>query len=193
VLHEARDELEEEGVAVPRDVTIGIMVEMPSAAVLADVLSEECDFFSIGSNDLIQYSLAIDRVNEHVAHLYHPLHPSILRLIKQTVDSAHRTGLRVSLCGAMAGEPILTVVLVGLGLDELSMPPLALPLVKQMIRRTSYEEARKLVSQLLEMATVEEIEDYVVSFMCSRYRDIVERTKQYDLFSWRTPPPPPTA
>jgi phosphotransferase system enzyme I (PtsI) len=191
VLYESKEELENEGYVVPRELTVGIMVEMPSAAVISDMLAEECDFFSIGSNDLIQYTLAIDRVNEHVVHLYHPLHPAILRLIKQTVESAHRAGLRVSLCGAMAGEPMLTVVLVGLGIDELSMPPLALPLVKQMIRRSTFAGARELVKHLLKLDTVDAIESHVLRYMETHYKDVIDKTKQFDLFAWRTPPQSP--
>ena len=185
VLFEVRDELNEAGEIIPRELSIGIMVEMVSAAVLSDLLAKECDFFSVGSNDLIQYTLAIDRVNEQVAYLYHPLHPAILRLIKQIVDKGHENGLKVSICGAMAGEPMLSVVLTGLGLDELSMPSVSIPLVKKVIRRTSYERARSLVDHLLTLETVLEIENTVMQFMCNNYKEIIMETEHRDLFSWR--------
>lgn len=188
VLFEARDELNAAGEPIPRDLSVGMMVEMPSAAILADLLAEECDFFSLGSNDLIQYSLAIDRVNEHVAYLYHPLHPAMLRLIKSVVDKGHDAGLKISICGAMAGEPMLSVVLVGLGLDELSMPSISIPLVKKVVRRTSYERAKQLTERLLKLGTVEEVEDAVMKFMCENYREVIMETEHRDLFSWRTPP-----
>ncbi len=188
VLFDVRDELSEAGEPIPRELIIGTMVEMPSAAVLSDLLALECDFFSVGSNDLIQYTLAIDRVNEQVAYLYHPLHPAILKLLKRIVDNGHENGIKVSICGAMAGEPMLSVVLVGLGLDSLSMPCVSIPLVKKVIRRTSYEKAVSLVESLLQMETVEEIEDTVMQFMCVNYKEIIMETKHRDLFSWRLPP-----
>ena len=117
---------------------------------MADLLAREVDFFSIGTNDLIQYSLAIDRVNEQVAHMYQPLHPAILRLIHQTIEAGHRAGIPVAMCGEMAGDPLYMLILLGLGLDGLSMNPVTIPRVKQVIRLISYAESRRLVLEALE-------------------------------------------
>jgi phosphotransferase system enzyme I (PtsI) len=187
VLAQVREELLREGERIPNRLSVGIMIEMPSACMVARQLAKECDFFSIGSNDLIQYALAIDRVNRHVAYLYHPLHPAILRFIKRVVDEAHEEGIKVSICGAMSGEPLFTVVLLGLGLDELSMPALAIPLVKRVITRTSSEEAREFTAELLELSTVEEIEKKVIRFMKEHFKDEAFDPNMPDLFPWRKP------
>jgi phosphotransferase system enzyme I (PtsI) len=133
------------------------MIEVPSAAIMADQLAREVDFFSIGTNDLIQYTLAVDRMNEKVAHLYEPTHPAILRLIKATVDAARKQNIWVGVCGEMAGDPILTPLLLGLGVDELSAtPPLVAP-VKFLIRRLKMNEARALAEFALNCESSAEI------------------------------------
>jgi phosphotransferase system enzyme I (PtsI) len=119
------------------------------------------DFFSIGTNDLIQYTLAIDRVNEHVAHMYQPLHPAILRLIQQTIESGHRAGIEVAMCGEMAGEPLYAPILLGLGLDSLSMNPMAIPRLKRIIRMTTYREARTFLEKIFSLSTTEETNAWV--------------------------------
>ncbi len=169
VLAEAKAELDREGVAYDAELPVGIMVEMPSAVMVADMLAAEADFMSIGTNDLIQYSLAIDRVNEHVGYLYHPLHPAILRMIRMVVDAAHHAGIRVGVCGEMAGEPMYAVVLLGLGVDELSMNSAALPVVKSILRGAHLAEARVLAEAALKLATARDIEDLVERHMKSRY------------------------
>src|SRR5829696_4504599 len=137
---EVMDEMGREGVPFQRDVRLGVMIEVPGAALIADVLAREADFFSIGTNDLIQYSLAVDRNNEHVASLYQPLHPAILRMLRFVIDSAGAAGIEISLCGEMAADPRYALLLVGLGLRRLSMSPRRIPEVKTWIRELSAAE-----------------------------------------------------
>jgi phosphoenolpyruvate-protein phosphotransferase (PTS system enzyme I) len=161
ILKEVKDELEREEIPFDRQIPIGIMIEIPSAVAMADILAREVDFFSIGTNDLIQYALAIDRVNEHVAHMYQPLHPAILRLIRQTVEAGHRAGIQVAMCGEMAGEPLYIPILLGIGLDELSMNPISIPRVKRIIRMTSFKDAKEFSERVFSLNTTEEINTYV--------------------------------
>jgi phosphotransferase system enzyme I (PtsI) len=141
------------------------MVETPSAALIADLLAAECDFLSIGTNDLIQYSLAADRDDEHVGYLYHPLHPAILRALKQVVQGATRVGKPVAMCGDMAGDPLLAWVLIGLGLRNLSMAPRQIPVVKSIIRSTELFDAERILAQAMAMRTETEIETMVYKVM----------------------------
>lgn len=152
-------------------IELGIMIEVPSAVIIADSLAREVDFFSIGTNDLIQYTLAIDRVNERVSYLYDPLHPAVLRLIRMIVESAHDAGIRVAICGEMAGEPAFTLMLLGLGLDELSMNPLAIPRVKKIIRNSTLEEAKALLKESMKYDTASKTEDFVRGYMNNRFPD----------------------
>lgn len=171
LLEQCRQELVSEGRAVAEKVPLGIMVELPSAAAIADFLAREVDFFAIGTNDLIQYTLAIDRANEHVTYLYQPLHPALLRMLKFIVDSGRNAGIRVSMCGEMAGDAFYTAVLVGLGLDELSMNAVSIPLIKQVIRSLSAADCRTLVEEILQISDAPEIERHVAVRVKAMLRD----------------------
>ena len=157
VLEEAKQELREDKVPFNEELPVGAMIEMPSAAVVSDLIAREVDFFSIGTNDLIQYTLAVDRVNEHVTYLYEPLHPSLLRLIKMVADYARAENIPVAVCGEMAGDPDVVPVLLGLGLEELSMNAVAIPHVKKVVRRSSMAELKKLAERCLTLATAHEV------------------------------------
>jgi phosphotransferase system enzyme I (PtsI) len=152
-LDEAAESLEREGLPYKRDIPVGIMIEVPSAVIMADVLAKEVDFFSIGTNDLIQYGLAIDRGNKQVAHMYQALDPAIVRMIHLTSKAARANRIPVHMCGEMAGRPLHAPLLLGMGLDELSMHPQAIPLVKRMIRTISLADTRELVKKVLSHKT----------------------------------------
>lgn len=169
VCQQVCEELAAEGIDHDPSVPIGVMVETPSAAVIADLLAAESDFLSIGTNDLIQYSLAADRQNEHVNYLYHPLHPGILRILHQVVASSSGSGKPLSMCGDMAGEAALLWILLGLGLRNLSMAPRQIPVVKSIIRGTSLTEAERLTRAALELRTENEVEDLVYDVMHRRF------------------------
>jgi phosphotransferase system enzyme I (PtsI) len=166
---ETAADLQREGIPHVAKVPLGVMIETPSAALIADLLAAECDFLSIGTNDLIQYTLAADREDEHVGYLYHPLHPAILRAVRQTVVGAERMGKPVAMCGDMAGDPILAWVLMGLGLRNLSMAPRQIPVVKSIIRSTQIADAERLLAQALTMSTETEIEELVYGAMNRRF------------------------
>ncbi|HTL68123.1 MAG TPA: phosphoenolpyruvate--protein phosphotransferase [Lacunisphaera sp.] len=149
LLNEARAELSARGQAFDTKLRVGTMIEIPSAAVASDLLATKCDFFSIGTNDLIQYLLAIDRGNNRIAHLYDPSHPAVLRMLKLVVDAGHARNIKVSVCGEMAGDPVYVPLLLGLGVDELSMTPTLLPAAKYVIRAMKLADARKLATDAL--------------------------------------------
>jgi len=157
---EIKDELATQGIPYKKDTEIGIMIETPSAAVTSDLLAKEVDFFSIGTNDLIQYSMAVDRTNEKVAYLYEPLHPSILRLLKSAIDNAHKANKWIGMCGEMAGDPLCVPILVGLGLDELSVAAFSIPKVKKIVRSVSCAEAQKIAGKALGLNTANEVRDF---------------------------------
>jgi phosphotransferase system enzyme I (PtsI) len=150
------------------------MIELPSAALIADRLADECDFFSIGTNDLIQYTIGIDRLNKDVAYLYKPLHLAVLRMLKGICDAAGEKGIPVSMCGEMAGEPVNTLVLIGLGVSELSMGGTSIPLVKRIVRAARLADGRALVERILEMTVADDIEREVRVEMARRFPDLIE-------------------
>ena len=143
------------------------MIEMPSAALTADLLAQEADFFSIGTNDLIQYTMAVDRVNEYVSYLYEPLHPSLLRLIETVAKAAKAAGVPVTVCGEMAGEPMIAPILIGLGIRELSMSAVSVPEVKATIRAMSVVDAEALIERVRRLATAAEVRAMVSDYIFS--------------------------
>ncbi|MFT5207651.1 MAG: phosphotransferase system enzyme I (PtsI), partial [Candidatus Omnitrophota bacterium] len=160
MLDECREELRTKGIPFDPEMEVGAMIEIPSAALTCDILAREVSFFSIGTNDLIQYALAADRVNEKIAYLYEPTHPAILRLVKSIVDAGHRNKIHVGMCGEMAGDPELTLILMGLGLDELSVSAGILPEVKAIIRGVKYSTAKKIAKKALSFSTGSEVLAY---------------------------------
>ncbi len=165
IVDQVKAELRSEGIAFDEAVKLGIMIEMPSAALVADLLAREADFFSIGTNDLIQYTMAVDRVNEYVSYLYEPLHPALIRLIGDVVKAAGAANIPVTVCGEMAGEPMLAPILIGLGIRELSMSAVSVPEVKATIRAIDLEGATALVARVRDVATAEEIRSVVAAYM----------------------------
>ncbi|MEK7689190.1 MAG: phosphoenolpyruvate--protein phosphotransferase [Deltaproteobacteria bacterium] len=171
IMEEAKKELRKEQKPFNPKIFVGAMIEVPSAAIIADILAREVDFFSIGTNDLLQYSLAIDRVNEHVAYLYEPLHPAALRIIKHIVGAAHNANIAVGVCGEMAGEPEHALILLGLGLDQLSMNALSILKVKKIIRSIKYSDAKEIAETALAFSTPGEIEMFIRDEMKKRFPD----------------------
>jgi phosphoenolpyruvate-protein phosphotransferase (PTS system enzyme I) len=171
LLEETRLELLDQAVPIADRMEIGAMIEVPAAAIIADQLAKEVDYFSIGTNDLIQYSLAIDRSNERVTYLYEPLHPAVLRLIKEIVDKAHAEKIRVAMCGEMAGDPLCCLILLGMQLDELSMNHLAIPRIKRIIQQSTLAESRKLLKQAMSYNNAVDVRAYVQDYMNERFPD----------------------
>jgi phosphotransferase system enzyme I (PtsI) len=165
ILDDVKLELRTTGKDFDENIKLGIMIEMPSAALTADLLSRECDFFSIGTNDLIQYTMAVDRVNEYVSYLYEPLHPALMRLIAMVVDAAKAANIPVTVCGEMAGEPMIASVLVGLGIRELSMSAVSIPEVKDAVRQMALEDTQRLVERVKTVATSAEVRAIVSAYM----------------------------
>jgi phosphotransferase system enzyme I (PtsI) len=165
VLEEVRRELRAEGIAFDEHMKVGIMIEMPSAALCADLLAAECDFFSIGTNDLIQYTMAVDRVNEYVSYLYEPLHPSLIRLIGEVAKAANAANIPVTICGEMAGEPMIAPVLFGLGIRELSMSAVSIPEVKATVRQMTVQQTELLVERVRNLPTAADVRAMVTDYV----------------------------
>ena len=174
IVSRCMDELEREGVAFDRELSVGAMIEVPAAALCADLLAPEVDFFSIGTNDLIQYTVAVDRVNPHVAELYRPTHPAVIRLIKRTIDAANDNGIWTGICGEMAGDIRLTPLLLGLGVEELSVGPQQVPRVGQAIRSLSHAECSAMADEALRQSRSQGILDLSMSLARKHYSELLD-------------------
>ncbi|OPY72843.1 MAG: Phosphoenolpyruvate-protein phosphotransferase [Syntrophorhabdus sp. PtaU1.Bin058] len=171
IIAECMAELSHKRIHYNKDIKIGIMIEVPSACMISDKLAEEVDFFSVGTNDLIQYTIAIDRVNEYVSYLYEPLHPAVLKMIKRAVDDAHANKIEIALCGEMAGEPLYVPIMLGLGLDEVSMNPYAIPRIKKIIRGMNQSYCRELVEEIMKKDSAKEGERFLRNEMMQIFPD----------------------
>ncbi len=168
ILDECKQELRNESKDFNENIKVGIMIEVPAAAVISPILVKYVDFFSIGTNDLCQYTLAVDRMNENIGYLYQPLHPAVLRLIKTVIDASHAQGKFTGMCGEMGGDPMATMILLGLGLDEFSMTASSIPLIKNIVRSVSKAECEGIAAKALEMDTAEEITAYAKSLLAEK-------------------------
>jgi phosphotransferase system enzyme I (PtsI) len=172
LVEEVKADLRKEKTPFNENISMGCMIEIPSAAMTSDILAKKVEFFSIGTNDLIQYTIAVDRGNPKTAYLYEPFHPAVLRFIKMTIENAHALGLPVGMCGELAGDPLATALLLGLGLDEFSMSAFSIPEVKKIIRSVSMAEAEELVGTVMEMRSGREIDGFIRQLMEKRF-DVV--------------------
>ncbi|MFQ6113221.1 MAG: phosphoenolpyruvate--protein phosphotransferase [bacterium] len=172
-LEEMKSELRRQRIAFDQNIEIGVMIEVPSAAMLADRLAAEADFLSIGTNDLVQYLLAVDRGNERVAYLYKHLHPAVLRMIKHIIMAGHEQGVWVGLCGEMASDPLAALILLGLDLDEFSVSPMAVPEIKKIIRSTDHREAVRIANKVLEFEKATEVERFMTKVMRQKFKDLI--------------------
>jgi phosphotransferase system enzyme I (PtsI) len=161
ILNQVKTSLKDEGIAFDENLKVGIMIEVPAAVMTAEDLARETNFFSIGTNDLIQYTLAVDRVNEKTAHLYEPAHPAVLKMIQKTIDAGHNEGIHVSLCGEMASDPLFAFLLLGMGIDELSMSAASILTVKRMIRSVKLQDAQRTAYEAMQLVTGQEIEEFI--------------------------------
>jgi phosphotransferase system enzyme I (PtsI) len=162
LLEEAKKELDAKNIPYDMDIKVGIMIETPSAALTADIIAREVEFFSIGTNDLCQYTLAVDRINENVSYLYQPFHPAILRLIKNIIDISKHRGITIGMCGEMAGDPMSILILLGFGLREFSMSPQSIPQIKEIIRSVTLKQAQNIAQEALSLTNPDEIKDMII-------------------------------
>lgn len=175
IMGQVKDELDRENIEYDRSIKVGIMIEVPSAVTMAEILAQHVDFFSIGTNDLIQYALAIDRVNEQVAYMYQPFHPALIRMIRQVVNAARDAGISVSVCGEMAGDPFCVCILLSLGINELSMNARAIPIIKKIIRTISIEEMRADFENVMKLSTAKEVQAHVSNRMKILVPELAEK------------------
>ena len=172
IIEQCRADLAREGKPVAENIPVGAMIEVPAAAITAPMLAREADFFSIGTNDLIQYTLAIDRVDDEVNYLYNPLHPAVLQLIRLTIEAGRAAKIPVGMCGEMAGNPLCTLLLIGMGLDELSMGAPSVPVIKQLVRSARHDDAVRIAAEALRCDTIEEVKGCVIAAL--RERGLIE-------------------
>ncbi|MFQ5675426.1 MAG: phosphoenolpyruvate--protein phosphotransferase [bacterium] len=172
LLEKAKAELKKEKIAFDENIEVGVIIEVPSAAVIADKIAREVDFLSIGTNDLVQYLLAVDRGNERIAYLYQHLHPAILRMLKHIITAGHQEGAWVGMCGEMAGDPLSTLILLGLDLDEFSVSPRSVSEVKKIIRSVEYREAVRVANKVLEFEKASEVERFMIKIMRQKFKDL---------------------
>jgi len=175
ILEQVKEDLDRDDIEYDTKMEVGIMVEIPSAVAMAEVLARHVDFFSIGTNDLIQYALAIDRINEHVAYMYEPFHPAILRMIRQVVRAARDAGIEVALCGEMAGDPLCVSILLGIGIDRLSMNARSIPLIKKMVRAIPMEQARTDLKKIMALNTAKEVRAYILAGTKRMFPELEEK------------------
>jgi phosphotransferase system enzyme I (PtsI) len=173
LIDRAKEQLRKKNQDYAESTEVGVMIEVPSAAVLADVIAERVDFMSIGTNDLVQYILAVDRGNERIAHLYQNLHPAVLRLLREVISAAHQKGIWVGMCGEMAADPLATLLLIGMEIDELSVSPIAVPEIKRIIRAVDFPEAASITEKVMEMTSAAEIEHYMMRYLRRKFKDMV--------------------
>jgi phosphotransferase system enzyme I (PtsI) len=168
ILEEAKQELRNENIEFKEDIELGIMIEIPSAAIISDLLAKEVDFFSIGTNDLIQYTMAVDRMNSKLAHLYSQYHPAMLRLIKSIIKNGHDAGIWVGMCGEAAGDPILIPLLIGMGLDELSMNSSSILYARGVIRNLDKQELEQIAENALQLEAAIDVENYLSNLFVNK-------------------------
>lgn len=173
ITNKVKRELINEKVPVADHIPMGVMIEVPSSAVIADLLAQECDFLSIGTNDLVQYTLAVDRGNENISYMYQPLNPAVFRLISDIIQKGHEEGAWVGMCGEMASDPLATMVLIGLGLDEFSVSPISLTAIKDIIRRVDFSECSNLAEKAMSFNTGRETRDYLKMVFSKKFHDLM--------------------
>ena len=161
IIKEVLKEFDEKGIEYDKNVEVGMMIEIPSSAIITDILAKHVDFFSIGTNDLIQYTCAVDRMNQKISHLYNQFNPAVLRLIKMTIDNAHKEGKWVGMCGESAGDQKMIPILLGFGLDEFSMSPISILQARKLITSVKYEDMKKVSNEVLNMGSAKEIKEYI--------------------------------
>ncbi|MBN1481190.1 phosphoenolpyruvate--protein phosphotransferase [candidate division KSB1 bacterium] len=172
-LYKIQKELDKEGVPYNKSIPVGIMIEVPSAAAIADLMAQECDFLSIGTNDLIQYTIAVDRGNKNLAYLYQSYNPAVLRFVQQIIYQGHQQGTWVGMCGEMASDPLMTMVLIGMGLDEFSVSPVSHLLIKEIIRHVEYHECESMAKKALDFSTAADVEKYLTDIYQKKFKRLL--------------------